>query len=169
MVLNIMTILEFGINIGDKNIIEIKYYRPEDGIDFSSAHRTNFLNAIEKFCTEVYGFDLDSVNLGTYQIICHKEIVNNPNEKETKTPITYYCIIEKDTDSKLVNNLLIEINRYFRNRFSLHFIFIPYRLAKRSFWYLSSKKLSAGSKSSSNINIWRISNILYYLGGILQI
>ncbi len=118
-----MAILEVGINLGTRNIVEIKYYSSSDDV-LDPNLRAGFLSALESFTTEVFGDDINVVSLASYKLVCYCEMVSLPDEKEeNKVPLLYYAIIEKDTDSNTVKNELKTINLHFLNRYSLNTIF----------------------------------------------
>ncbi len=118
-----MAILEIGINLGTRNIVEIQYYSSSDNI-LDPNLRAGFLSALESFSTEVFGDDINVVSLASYKLVCYCEMVNFPDGKENNTqPLLYYAIIEKNTDPDIVKEQLKEINEHFLNRYSINTIF----------------------------------------------
>lgn len=118
-----MAILEVGINIGNKNLIEIKYYTSAENHGLDSNLRAGFLSALESFTSEVFGDDLNVVSLASFKLVCHNEMIALPNKPEDKEPLLFFCIIEKETDPTVVKRLLQEISKHFLNRFALNDIF----------------------------------------------
>ncbi|MHA1726270.1 MAG: hypothetical protein ACTSXH_15775 [Promethearchaeota archaeon] len=118
-----MAILEIGINLGNRNIVEIQYYSSSDNI-LDPNLRAGFLSALESFSTEVFGDDINVVSLASYKLVCYCEMVSLPDGKENNTqPLLYYAIIEKNTDPDIVKEQLKEINEHFLNRYSINTIF----------------------------------------------
>lgn len=120
-----MAVLEVGVNLGPRNLIERKYYLSSDGV-LDPNLRAGFLSALESFTTEVFGDDINVVSLASYKLVCYCEMVSLPNpgdKNDNKEPLLYYAIIEKETDAQIVKQHLIQINIYFLNRFSFHDIF----------------------------------------------
>lgn len=117
-----MAILETGINIGNRNLVEIKYYSSTDVLDPNL--RAGFLSALESFTTEVFGDDINVVSLKSFKLVCFCELVALPGDIENNThPLLSYAIVEKETDSEIVKRLLQEITNNFLNRYSLNDIF----------------------------------------------
>jgi len=111
-----------GLNLGSRNLIEIKYYGSKDVLN--SDLRAGFLSALESFTTEVFGDDINVVSLASFKLVCSCEMVGLPgNDKNNTQPLLIYAIIEKDTDSEVVKELLEEINSIFLNRYALNDIF----------------------------------------------
>ena len=117
-----MAILEVGINIGNRNILEILYYTSSDVLNPDL--RAGFLSALESFTTEVFGDDINVVSLASFKLVCFCEMVALPGEDARNTqPLLAYAIIEKETESEVVKRLLNEIVITFTNRYSVLDIF----------------------------------------------
>jgi hypothetical protein len=117
-----MAILECGLNLGNRSLMEIKYYTSSDVLDPNL--RAGFLSALESFTTEVFGDDINIVSLASFKLVCNCEMITLPGEDDKNLqPLLAYAIIEKDTEAQIVQNLLIEILQNFLNRYSLHDIF----------------------------------------------
>jgi len=117
-----MAVLETGINISNRNLIEIKYYSSTEVLDPNL--RAGFLSALESFTTEVFGDDINVVSLASFKMVCYCEMIKLPGKEDSmKEALLSYAIIEKETDAELVKSLLTKISTYFQNRFSLHDIF----------------------------------------------
>ncbi len=117
-----MAILEVGINIGMKSLIEIKYYSSSDNV-LDPSLRAGFLAALESFTNEVFGDDIGVVSLASFKLVCYCEMIQLPTEESNKQPLLSYAIIEKGTDVVIVKQQLNQIMFYFLNRFSLNDIF----------------------------------------------
>jgi len=118
-----MAILEVGINIGMKNLIEIKYYLSSDNI-LDPDLRAGFLTALESFTSEVFGDDINVISLASFKLVCCCEMIQMPsNDIENKQPLLSFAIIEKGTEVQVVKEQLHEIITYFLNRYSLNDIF----------------------------------------------
>jgi hypothetical protein len=118
-----MAILEVGVNLGTKNLIEIKYYSSSDNV-LDADLRAGFLSALESFTTEVFGDNINVVSLASFKLVCYSEMIALPgDDPNNKQPLLSYAIIEKETDAPLVKQYLTEILSYFLNRYSLNDIF----------------------------------------------
>ena len=118
-----MAILEVGVNLGTKNLIEIKYYSSSDNV-LDADLRAGFLSALESFTTEVFGDNINVVSLASFKLVCYSEMIALPgDDPNNKQPLLSYAIIEKETDTTLVKQYLTEILSYFLNRYSLNDIF----------------------------------------------
>ncbi|MFX0082240.1 MAG: hypothetical protein ACFE94_10865 [Candidatus Hodarchaeota archaeon] len=118
-----MAILEVGINIGMKNLIEIKYYTSSDNV-LDPNLRAGFLTALESFTSEVFGDDINVISLASFKLVCCCEMIQMPsNDVENKQPLLSFAIIEKGTEVPVVKEQLNEIVIYFLNRYSLNDIF----------------------------------------------
>ncbi|MHA1488267.1 MAG: hypothetical protein ACTSRI_01270 [Promethearchaeota archaeon] len=121
-----MAILELGINLGIRNIVEVKYYSSSENYGLDPNLRAGFLSALESFTSEVFGDDIHVVSLASFKLVCFCEIIELPKSdvKENNTqPLLYYAIIEKETDADVVKEHLNKINFHFLNRYSLNDIF----------------------------------------------
>jgi len=118
-----MAILEVGINLGMRNLVEIKYYSSSDNL-LDSNLRAGFLTALESFTTEVFGDDISIISLASFKLVCYCEMIQLPNDNaENKQPLLSYAIIEKGTDASIVKVQLNQILSYFLNRYPLNDIF----------------------------------------------
>jgi len=118
-----MAILECGINIGMKSLIEIKYYASSDNV-LDPNLRAGFLTALESFTNEVFGDDISIISLASFKLVCSCEMIQLPgNEKENTQPLIAYAIIEKGTDTAIIKLYLNEIVSHFLNRYSLNDVF----------------------------------------------
>ncbi|MFX1393105.1 MAG: hypothetical protein ACFFAH_05965 [Promethearchaeota archaeon] len=117
-----MAILECGINIGNRNLTEVRYYHSTDVLDPNL--RAGFLSALESFTTEVFGDDIGTVSLASFKLVCSCEMVALPGDDKNNTqPLLAYAIIEKETESEVVKRLLEQILQNFLNRYSVIDIF----------------------------------------------
>ncbi|MFW9999559.1 MAG: hypothetical protein ACFE9Q_06750 [Candidatus Hodarchaeota archaeon] len=118
-----MAILEVGINLGMRNLVEIKYYTSSDNV-LDSNLRAGFLTALESFTTEVFGDDISIISLASFKLVCYCEMIQLPNDNpENKQPLLSYAIIEKGTDASVVKVQLSQILSYFLNRYPLNDVF----------------------------------------------
>jgi len=121
-----MAILEMGINLGTRNLVEIKYYTSSEDYGLDANLRAGFLTALESFTSEVFGDDIHVVSLASFKLVCYCEMVSLPYSEikdENTQPLLLYAIIEKDTDADVVKEYLSQINAHFLNRYSLYDIF----------------------------------------------
>ncbi|MGB5911042.1 MAG: hypothetical protein WBH31_07620, partial [Promethearchaeia archaeon] len=96
-----MAILEVGINLGIRNLIEIKYYSSSDNL-LDPNLRAGFLSALESFTHEVFGDDINVVSLASFKLVCYCDLVALPNDPSNSQPLLSYAIIEKETDAEIV-------------------------------------------------------------------
>ncbi|TFF63380.1 MAG: hypothetical protein EU521_02005 [Promethearchaeota archaeon] len=119
-----MAVLETGINIGNRSLIEIKYYSASDGV-LDPNLRAGFLSALESFTNEVFGDDINVVSLASFKLVCFSEMISLPSNDESNNsePLLVYAIIEKETDPTIIKEHLQKISSHFLNRYSLNDIF----------------------------------------------
>ena len=118
-----MAILEVGINLGMKNLVEIKYYSSSDNI-LDPNVRAKFLTGLKSYITEVYGDKINIISFSGFEIVCHFKMIQLPSKEASNTqPLLSYAIIEKDTDPNFVKQHLKEIISYFLKRYPLNDIF----------------------------------------------
>ncbi len=118
-----MAILELGINLGIRNILNKRYYDSDTGVGLDPELRAGFLSALESFTTEVFGDDINVISLASFKLVCYCELISLPNDESNKQPLISFAIIEKETDSEIIKRHLEEINSHFLNRYSLNDIF----------------------------------------------
>ena len=118
-----MAILELGINLGIRNILNKRYYDSDTGVGLDPELRAGFLSALESFTTEVFGDDINVISLASFKLVCYCELVSLPNDESNKQPLISFAITEKETDSEIIKRHLEEINSHFLNRYSLNDIF----------------------------------------------
>ena len=118
-----MAILELGINLGIRNILNKRYYDSDTGVGLDPELRAGFLSALESFTSEVFGDDINVISLASFKLVCYCELISLPNDESNKQPLISFAIIEKETDSEIIKRHLEEINSHFLNRYSLNDIF----------------------------------------------
>ena len=118
-----MAILEIGINLGTKNLLNRKYYDSTTGVGLDPQLRAGFLSALESFTSEVFGDDINVVSLASFKLVCYCELITLPSDEVNKQPLLAFAIIEKETDTEIVKKHLLKITSHFLNRYSLNDIF----------------------------------------------
>lgn len=118
-----MAILELGINLGIRNLLNIKYYGSDTGVGLDPELRAGFLSALESFTSEVFGDDINVISLASFKLVCYCDLVSLPRDESNKQPLISFAITEKETDSAVVKKHLSEVNSHFLNRYSLIDIF----------------------------------------------
>jgi len=118
-----MAILEIGINLGMRNLVENLYYSSSDNI-LDHDKRTRLLNGIEDFISEVFGDEINVISLSSFEIICYYEIVQKPSKEiNNPQPLLTFAIIEKGTNHNFVKQHLKEIVSRFLKHYTLNDIF----------------------------------------------
>jgi len=118
-----MAILELGINLGVRNILNHKYYDSDTGVGLDPELRAGFLSALESFTSEVFGDNINVISLASFKLVCYCDLIALPNDETNKLPLISFAITEKETDSDVVKKHLEEVNLLFLNRYSLNDIF----------------------------------------------
>ncbi len=118
-----MAILELGINLGIRNILNKRYYDSDTGVGLDPELRAGFLSALESFTSEVFGDDINVISLASFKLVCYCELISLPNDESNKQPLISFAITEKETDSEIIKRHLGEISSHFLNRYSLNDIF----------------------------------------------
>ena len=88
-----MGILEIGVNIGNHNLISVKYYAQEDVpksklLKSFSDLRYDFIAAIDDIAKNLFGKELSVVSLSEYRLIYISESVKDPYDTENDIPET---------------------------------------------------------------------------------
>ena len=119
-----MAILEVGINLGLKKLVEIKYYSKSDNV-INSDIRAKFLAGMESYISEVYADKLNVISFSDFQIVCYYKVLELHSEDfEGNQPFSVFAIIEKGTDPILVKKLLKKIKILFLKEYNLRDIFL---------------------------------------------
>ena len=118
-----MAVLEVGINLGMKNLVEIKYYSSSDNI-LDPNIRAKFLSGLKSCFTEVFGDKINVISLSNFEIVCYFKMIELPSKEDNNTqPLLSFAIIEKGTNHNFVKQHLKEIISQFLNRFPVNDIF----------------------------------------------
>ncbi|MHA1458815.1 MAG: hypothetical protein ACTSO6_06955 [Promethearchaeota archaeon] len=118
-----MAILELGINLGVRNIVNKKYYDSDTGVGLDPELRAGFLSALESFTSEVFGDDINVISLASFKLVCYCDLISLPDDENNKQPLISFAITEKETEPEVVKKHLEEVNSHFLNRYSLNDIF----------------------------------------------
>ncbi|MFX1320528.1 MAG: hypothetical protein ACFFAQ_02680 [Promethearchaeota archaeon] len=118
-----MAVLEVGINLGPKNLVEIKYYSSVDKV-LDPKIRAKFLTGLEDYISEVYDDKINVISFANFQIVCYYKMIEVPSkEQDPAQPLLSFAIIEKGTNTTFVKQHLKKIISSFRKQFDLHEIF----------------------------------------------
>ena len=118
-----MAVLEIGINLGMKRLVEIKYYSSSDNI-LNPNIRAMFLNGVEDFISEVFGDEINVISYSSFEIILYQEMVQKSNKEiNNPQPLLIFSIIEKGTNHKFVKQHLEKIISRFLRNYALSDIF----------------------------------------------
>jgi hypothetical protein len=114
-----MAILEVGINLDRKPLVEIKYYSSSDNI-LDPKMRSNFLTGVESFLDEAFDDEINVISLSEFKFIYYIKKLHLPGKDKTiSEPLLSFAIIEQDTDPQFVRKHLKKIIKEFRNQYSL--------------------------------------------------
>ncbi|MFW9988256.1 MAG: hypothetical protein ACFFC3_06335 [Candidatus Odinarchaeota archaeon] len=114
-----MVIVEAGINIGKKNLVDIKYHSSSDK-SLDPNLRAKFLAGLKDFITEIFDDEIDVISLKDFEIICHYTMIQLLDKIDSKPqPLLSFSIIESGTNRKLVKNRLEQILSQFLRIYSL--------------------------------------------------
>jgi hypothetical protein len=69
-----MAVLEVGINLGMKNLVENKYYSSSDNV-LDPDIRAKFLSGLKSCFTEVFGDKINVISLSNFEIVCYYKMV----------------------------------------------------------------------------------------------
>ena len=118
-----MAVLEVGINLDKKPLVEIKYYSTSDNV-LAPRIRANFLTGMGDFFDEAFGDEINVLSLSEFKFIFYYKKVQVPSKEKNKTePLLSFAIIEQGTDPRFVKKHLKKIISEFRNQYSLSEIF----------------------------------------------
>jgi hypothetical protein len=118
-----MAVLEVGINLGKKPLVEIKYYSTADNV-LDPGMRAQFLSGVGDFIDEAFGDRINVISLSDLKLICYPKKLHMRGEDDTKTKLLLsFAIIEQDTDPSFVKKHLKKIISEFRNKYTLSDIF----------------------------------------------
>ena len=115
-----MAVLELGINLGSRNLLEIKYYSDSDNV-LNPKYRAKFLSGLESYVSEVYGDKMNVISFPNFQIVCYYKMLSLAAvDLDNAEPLLAYAIIEKETDPTFVKKNLKEIISEFLNFYGVH-------------------------------------------------
>ncbi len=118
-----MAVLEVGINLGMKNLVDIKYYSSSDRI-LNPNIRAKFLTGLKDFITDIFDDSIDVISLKDFEIICYYKTIQVPSKIDNNPQyLLSFAIIERGTNHRFVKRHLKEIISQFLNDFALNSIF----------------------------------------------
>lgn len=118
-----MTILEFGINLAQKNLLLIKYYSPENDQSIDADLRAGFISTLDGFSKDLFGGDLNLVKMEDYQMVIYSIPLETFSEPKEKKPLISYCITDEEKEEKVLKPVLKDALNQFTNRFAVFDIF----------------------------------------------
>ncbi|TXT62248.1 MAG: hypothetical protein BAJALOKI3v1_640022 [Promethearchaeota archaeon] len=118
-----MTILEFGINLGQKNLLLIKYYSSENDQSIDADLRAGFISTLDEFSKDLFGGDLNLVKMEDYQMVIFSKSIETFTEPKEKKALIGYCITDEEKEEKVLKPLLENVLNQFTNRFAIYDIF----------------------------------------------
>ncbi|MBY8987610.1 MAG: hypothetical protein KGD61_04070, partial [Candidatus Lokiarchaeota archaeon] len=84
--------MELGINLGIRNLLNIKYYNSDIGVGLDPELRAGFLSALESFTSEVFGDDINVISLASFKLVCYCDLISLPNDESNKQPLISFAI-----------------------------------------------------------------------------
>ncbi|MFX1365595.1 MAG: hypothetical protein ACFFCE_06490 [Promethearchaeota archaeon] len=118
-----MVVVEVGVNLGEKNLVDIKYHLSSDKI-LDPNVRARFLAGLKDFITEVFDDEINVISLKDFEIICHYAMIQFLDKPDSKPqPLLLFAISERGTNRKLVKSRLEELLSQFLRMYSLKDIF----------------------------------------------
>jgi len=115
-----MVILEVGINLEMKRLVEIRYYSSSDNI-LDATLRSKYLSGLEAFITEVYGDQIRVISLSDFKIVCYPKLIRLQNKEANRDQVLLtYAIVEKGIETNFVKLHLKEIISEFLRRYDLN-------------------------------------------------
>ena len=114
-----MAVLEIGINLGVKPLLERKYYKSSDKV-LDPKTRARFLSGLQSYLSEIYNDKINVISFANFQIVCYYKTFQ-VLEKSSREPhpLMIYAIIEKGIDPNQLTNLLKEILSQFLDLYYL--------------------------------------------------
>lgn len=114
-----MAVLEIGINLGVKPLLERKYYKSSDKV-LDPKTRARFLSGLQSYLSEIYNDKINVISFANFQIVCYYKTFQ-VLEKSSREPhpLMIYAIIEKGIDPNQLTNLLKEILSQFIDHYYL--------------------------------------------------
>ena len=119
-----MAILEVAIIFQSDSILESQYYETEDVLDRNI--RNSLLQAITDLTSEAFGEEMQSFSLGEYSIVFKSNKIgvsddeDNPDNFSNAENIMMYCIVNKNTDEKIILKSMNDALFQFTNRYSMN-------------------------------------------------
>ena len=115
-----MAVIEVGINIGSRNLLEVKYYSDSDNV-LNPKYRAKFLAGLENYVSEVYGDKMNVISFPNFQIVCYYKMLKLAlMDLDNAEPLLAYAIIEKGTDPVFVKKNLKQIISEFLDHFPIN-------------------------------------------------
>lgn len=118
-----MAILEASILFQSDSVLETQFYETEDVLDRKI--RNSLLQAITDLTSEAFGEEMQSFSLGEYSIVFISHKVGVSTDEDNSENITneerimMYCIVNKNTDEKIILKSMNDALFQFTNRFSM--------------------------------------------------
>jgi len=114
-----MAILEIGINLGLKTLIERKYYRVSDNV-LDPKIRARFLSGLQSYLSEVHGDKINVISFAHFQIVCYfRKFQALEKKSKVPQPLIIYAIIEKGLNPDNLTKLLKKILSKFIDNYYL--------------------------------------------------
>lgn len=116
-----MAILEIGLTFEGEPLLECSFYTANYKINKDI--RFSLLQAIDTISKEAFGDEIQSFSLGGFSIVVAQKPLKEPIDQSHVVPLVMYCIIDKESNEKLVKSTMQTAIEHFLNRFSLVDIF----------------------------------------------
>ncbi|MBD3195693.1 MAG: hypothetical protein GF317_11585 [Candidatus Lokiarchaeota archaeon] len=118
-----MAILEIGLNLEKKHILNIQYDNFKSTKDWDPSLRAGFISFLDSFSKNVYGKNLDMIKMKDFQMIFHSKIIESFTEPKEQKPLICYCITDNSKNKNIQKDILKEILEQFLNRYAIFDIF----------------------------------------------
>jgi hypothetical protein len=123
-----MAILELSILNDNIILLEKQFYQADNILDKNI--RNGLLQAISNLVDEAFGEQVQSFSLGEYSIVLVSSdigvaVSEDEDDEETipKKKLLMYCIVNRNTDEKIIIKSMNEALFQFTNRYSINDIF----------------------------------------------
>lgn len=116
-----MALLETAIFFQGENLIEQSYYLNKYDKIFDEKQKNSLFDAISSLASNAFGDNINSFSMGEHIVYLSTKTIEIPNKSDDSKlsiPIVMYCIAEKETNKKQLQERMEDALFQFINRFS---------------------------------------------------